>query len=207
LKKTAVNGDAPLPLIGQKAPSFEAVSSSGSLCFPETFAGNWVVLFSHTKSFNTSSTSDFAAIREVGDEFRKNGCALVDLYCGDYERYLDRFRALKEQAFSSGMERFDVQFVLVDDGLRSVTRNYGICGTSESFHEEVSSFFVIDPSSVIRTILMYHPDNVSRAFDDLLRIVIALRKNDELHNDGAFRQIGAGLSVPMHIQNRVALAF
>lgn len=198
MKKSSGSADAAFPRIGQQAPSFESASSSGSLRFPEMFAGKWVVLFSHTRAFNPSSPSDIARIFEVGDEFLKNGCALVDLYCGYYGRYLANFRCLKDQSMASGQERGDVHFVLVDDEKRDVARHYGICCESEPQHEDVSSFFVIDPSSVIRTILMCHPDNVSRAFEDLLRVVIALRKHDELHGSA---------SVPFHVQNRVALAF
>jgi peroxiredoxin (alkyl hydroperoxide reductase subunit C) len=198
LKKSVVSADAAFPRIGQKAPTFEAVSYSGSLRFPEACAGNWAVLFSHAKAFTPSSSSDIARIYEVGDEFQKNGCRLFDVYSGDYERYLAEFRCLIDQSMAVGLEHGDVHFVLVDDGQRTVARHYGLCCEDTPLHEDVSSFFVIDPSSVIRTILMYHPDNVSRAFDDLLRIVIALRKQDELHGVA---------SLPFHVQNRVALAF
>ena len=36
-----------MPLIGDKAPSFEAVTTQGPIKFPEDYAGKWVILFSH----------------------------------------------------------------------------------------------------------------------------------------------------------------
>jgi peroxiredoxin len=36
-----------LPLIGEKAPSFVAESTQGTVHFPEDFKGKWVVFFSH----------------------------------------------------------------------------------------------------------------------------------------------------------------
>ena len=40
-----------MPLIGDKAPSFEAVTTQGSIKFPEDYAGKWVILFSHPADF------------------------------------------------------------------------------------------------------------------------------------------------------------
>jgi peroxiredoxin len=36
-----------IPLIGESAPPFEAVTTQGTLRFPEDYQGKWVVLFSH----------------------------------------------------------------------------------------------------------------------------------------------------------------
>ena len=35
-----------MPLIGDKAPSFKAVTTQGPIKFPEDYAGKWVILFS-----------------------------------------------------------------------------------------------------------------------------------------------------------------
>ncbi|HOI37605.1 MAG TPA: redoxin domain-containing protein, partial [Bacillota bacterium] len=36
-----------IPLIGEKAPSFEAVTTQGKISFPDDYKGKWVILFSH----------------------------------------------------------------------------------------------------------------------------------------------------------------
>ena len=36
-----------MPLIGDKAPAFKAVTTQGEISFPEDYKGKWVILFSH----------------------------------------------------------------------------------------------------------------------------------------------------------------
>lgn len=36
-----------MPLIGDKAPPFNAVTTQGNINFPEDYSGKWVILFSH----------------------------------------------------------------------------------------------------------------------------------------------------------------
>ena len=40
-----------MPRIGDKAPSFKAVTTQGEINFPEQYAGSWVILFSHPADF------------------------------------------------------------------------------------------------------------------------------------------------------------
>ena len=40
-----------LPLIGDKAPEFRAITTEGKINFPEDFKGKWVMLFSHPADF------------------------------------------------------------------------------------------------------------------------------------------------------------
>ena len=36
-----------LPLIGDKAPAFQALTTNGTIHFPEDYEGKWVLFFSH----------------------------------------------------------------------------------------------------------------------------------------------------------------
>ena len=40
-----------MPRIGDKAPSFHAVTTQGDINFPADFSGSWVILFSHPADF------------------------------------------------------------------------------------------------------------------------------------------------------------
>ena len=59
-----------MPLIGDKAPSFEAVTTQGPIKFPEDYAGKWVILFSHPADFTPVCTTEFMTFATMADEFK-----------------------------------------------------------------------------------------------------------------------------------------
>ena len=58
-----------------------------------------------------------------------------------------------------------------------VAHKYGMIQPGESNTKAVRAVFVIDPKGAIRTIL-YYPLSLGRNFDELLRIVTALKAAD-----------------------------
>lgn len=67
------------PLIGEKAPSFEAQTTKGKIKFPEEFKGKWVVFFSHPADFTPVCTTEFVAFQKRYDDFKKLNCELIGL--------------------------------------------------------------------------------------------------------------------------------
>ena len=66
-----------LPLIGDKAPSFKAVTTQGEINFPEDYKGKWVILFSHPADFTPVCTTEFITFGAMMDEFKKLNTELV----------------------------------------------------------------------------------------------------------------------------------
>ncbi|HUM88487.1 MAG TPA: redoxin domain-containing protein, partial [Prolixibacteraceae bacterium] len=58
-----------LPRIGEKAPSFEAVTTQGNIKFPGDYAGSWVILFSHPADFTPVCTSEFMTFASMEEQF------------------------------------------------------------------------------------------------------------------------------------------
>jgi peroxiredoxin len=69
----------PMPRIGDKAPSFKAVTTQGEISFPEQYAGNWVILFSHPADFTPVCTSEFITFASLEGKFAEANCKLVGL--------------------------------------------------------------------------------------------------------------------------------
>ena len=48
-----------MPRIGDLAPHFEAVTTQGTIKFPDDYQGKWIILFSHPADFTPVCTSEF----------------------------------------------------------------------------------------------------------------------------------------------------
>ena len=167
----------PMPRIGDKAPSFKAVTTQGEINFPEQYAGNWVILFSHPADFTPVCTSEFMAFATLADEFEKYNCKLVGLSIDGLYSHIAWLRTIKEKIDYKGMKNVEVKFPLIEDISMNVAKKYGMIQPGESTTQAVRAVFVIDPQGMIRTIL-YYPLSLGRNFDELLRVVIALQTAD-----------------------------
>jgi peroxiredoxin 2/4 len=166
-----------MPRIGDKAPSFKAVTTQGEIQFPDQFAGSWVILFSHPADFTPVCTSEFMTFATLERQFDELGCKLVGLSVDGLYSHIAWLRTIKEKIEYKGMKNVEVKFPLIEDITMEVAHKYGMIQPGESNTKAVRAVFVIDPKGVIRTIL-YYPLSLGRNFDELLRIVTALKAAD-----------------------------
>jgi peroxiredoxin 2/4 len=185
-----------LPGIGEKAPAFEANSSQGKLSFPKDLEGSWLILLGHVGDFVPSCAEGFAKMQLVEEEFYHNDCKLIALFTEDFSGFIKRYKECRAKHMPEELKDRANLICLVDDSSKEISRSYGILPTSEDDPDDIRAFFVIDNVGVIRTILMYHPQTILQSFDDLLRVIIALKRSDSVLSG----------SRALHVHNRVALA-
>lgn len=166
-----------IPRIGEKAPSFKAVTTQGEITFPEQYAGSWVILFSHPADFTPVCTSEFMTFATMMPEFAKYNCKLVGLSVDGLYSHIAWLRTIKEKIQYKGMKDVEVTFPLIEDITMEVAKKYGMMQPGESSTKAVRAVFVIDPKGVVRTVL-YYPLSLGRNFDEILRIVIGLQTAD-----------------------------
>jgi peroxiredoxin (alkyl hydroperoxide reductase subunit C) len=166
-----------MPRIGEKAPSFRAVTTQGDIQFPEQFSGSWVILFSHPADFTPVCTSEFMTFATLEKQFDQLNCKLVGLSVDGLYSHIAWLRTINEKIEYKGMKNVEVKFPLIEDITMEVAHKYGMIQPGESNTKAVRAVFVIDPKGVIRTIL-YYPLSLGRNFDELLRIVTALKTAD-----------------------------
>lgn len=166
-----------MPLIGEAAPAFTAVTTQGEINFPEDYAGKWVILFSHPADFTPVCTTEFMTFASMADEFKALNTELVGLSVDSLYAHIAWLRKIQELEWN-GMKNVEVKFPLIEDIRMNVANKYGMIQPGQSNTQAVRAVFVIDPEGKIRTIL-YYPLSMGRNFDEIKRIILALQKADK----------------------------
>lgn len=167
-----------MPRIGENAPAFKAVTTQGEINFPKDYEGKWVILFSHPADFTPVCTSEFMTFASMEKQFNDAGCDLVGLSVDGLYSHIAWLRTIKEKIEFKGMKNVEVNFPLIEDITMDVAKKYGMMMPGESNTKAVRAVFFIDPKGIIRTII-YYPLSLGRNFDELYRVLIALKTADE----------------------------
>jgi peroxiredoxin (alkyl hydroperoxide reductase subunit C) len=168
-----------MPLIGDKAPSFTAVTTQGTINFPKDYEGKWVILFSHPADFTPVCTTEFMTFASMMDEFTALNTQLIGLSVDSLYAHIAWLRKINELEWK-GMKNIEVTFPLIEDIKMDVARKFGMIQPNQSTTQAVRAVFIIDPKGFIRTIL-YYPLSMGRNFDEIKRIILALQKADRDH--------------------------
>ncbi len=168
-----------MPLIGDPAPAFEAVTTQGTINFPEDYKGKWVILFSHPADFTPVCTTEFMTFASMIDEFKAMNTELVGLSVDSLYAHIAWLRKIKELKWKD-FHDLEVTFPLIEDIRMDVAKKYGMIQPSQSNTQAVRAVFVIDPEGKIRLIL-YYPLSTGRNFDEIKRVIQALQKADQDH--------------------------
>jgi peroxiredoxin (alkyl hydroperoxide reductase subunit C) len=166
-----------MPRIGDKAPAFKAVTTQGDVTFPDQFAGNWVIFFSHPADFTPVCTSEFITFATLEQKFNEINCKLLGLSVDGLYSHIAWLRTIKEKIEYKGMKDVEVKFPLIEDITMEIAHKYGMIQPGESNTKAVRAVFVIDPKGIIRAVI-YYPLSLGRNFDELYRVVVALQTAD-----------------------------
>lgn len=166
-----------MPRIGDKAPSFKAVTTQGEINFPEDYAGKWKILFSHPADFTPVCTTEFMTFATRQKEFDDLNCQLVGLSVDGLYSHIAWLRSIQNIEFN-GMKNVEVTFPLIEDIKMDVANKYGMVQPAESDTQAVRAVFFIDPNDIIRTII-YYPAALGRNFDEIVRVLKGLQVADE----------------------------
>lgn len=168
---------ANLPKIGDKAPSFKAVTTQGDIDFPRQFEGSWVILFSHPADFTPVCTSEFMTFASMEKQFSDANCKLVGLSVDGLYSHIAWLRTIKEKIEYKGMKNIEVNFPLIEDITMEIAKKYGMIQPGESDTKAVRAVFFIDPKGIIRA-MVYYPLSLGRNFSELYRALVGLQTAD-----------------------------
>lgn len=168
-----------LPLIGDKAPAFKALTTTGTIHFPEDYAGKWVLFFSHPSDFTPVCTTEFMTLASMKDEFRELNVELLGLSVDSLYSHIAWIRKIEEFEWK-GMQRMKIDFPVIADLNTKVSTLYGMLQPNVSSTQAVRAVFLIDPEGIIRSIT-YYPLTTGRNFAEIKRMIQAIQKSDEVH--------------------------
>ncbi len=162
----------PMPRIGEKAPDFEAVTTTGNIKFSEYNEGSWVILFSHPADFTPVCTTELSAFATEKDFFAQRNTKLIGVSIDSIHSHLAWVNNVREK---SGVY---MDFPIIADLDMKVAQLYGMLHPGESSTAAVRAVFFIDPVGTIR-LIMYYPLNVGRNMEEIKRTLVALQTSDE----------------------------
>ena len=165
-----------MPMIGDPAPAFRAMTTMGKVNFPEDYKGSWVVLFSHPADFTPVCTTEFIGFSKLSEEFEALNTKLLGLSIDSLHSHLAWARNI-ETIDLDGKGKVKIKFPIIADISMQVAKKYGMLQTVAKT-QTVRAVFVIDPEGIIRTIL-YYPMSTGRNLPEILRIVQSLQMHDK----------------------------
>ena len=98
-----------MPLIGDDAPAFHAVTTQGEINFPEDYKGKWVILFSHPADFTPVCTTEFMTFGSMMDEFKALNTELIGLSVDSLYSHIAWLRKIQELEWN-GKKHIEVKF-------------------------------------------------------------------------------------------------
>ena len=161
-----------MPRIGDLAPDFETVTTTGKMKFSDFNKDSWVVFFSHPADFTPVCTTEMMGFSKEHDFFRQHNAKLLGLSIDSIHAHMGWVNNVKQ---NTGV-LFD--FPIIADLDMSVSKLYGMLQPGESETAAVRAVFFIDPKGKIR-LIMYYPLNVGRNMAEIKRVLVALQTSDE----------------------------
>ncbi|MCI8272597.1 MAG: peroxiredoxin [Clostridia bacterium] len=156
--------------IGQKAPSFTAESTYGTVNLDD-YKGKWLVFFSHPGDFTPVCTTEMISFAKANPYFEKLNTCLLGISIDSNPSHLAWMKNIYD------MTGIVLPFPIIADRNGSIARKYGMISNDISTTETVRNVFIIDDKGIVRVILVY-PLNVGRFIPEILRTVQALQMAD-----------------------------
>ncbi|HAJ95764.1 MAG TPA: peroxiredoxin [Actinobacteria bacterium] len=159
-----------MPLLGDKFPQLDVVTTMGKMKLPDDFSGKWLVFFSHPADFTPVCTTEFVAFQKRYNDFKKLNCELIGLSVDQVFSHIKWIEWIKDNL------KVEIQFPIIAD-TGAVSNTLGLVHPGKGTNT-VRAVFIVDPDSIIRAIL-YYPQELGRNMDEILRMVKGFQVADK----------------------------
>ena len=166
-----------VPLIGDEAPEFSAMTTKGPVNFPEDYRGKWAILFSHPADFTPVCTSELMTFAAMQEDFRKLNTELLGISVDSISSHLAWIKKMEDELEFNGMKNIKIAYPIVADVKMEVAKKYGMIQPRSSDTKAVRSVFFIDSKGIVRA-LIYYPMSNGRNFEEIRRLLLAMQTSD-----------------------------
>jgi peroxiredoxin (alkyl hydroperoxide reductase subunit C) len=160
-----------MPIIGEPAPDFEALTTNGMVKLSD-FKGKWLVLFSHPADFTPVCTTEFMAFSSIAEELKSLNVQLMGLSIDSVHSHLAWIRNVKEKM------GVDIPFPIIADLDMNVAKKYGMIHPGQSSTAAIRAVFFIDDKGILRA-MIYYPLTAGRYMPEIVRLVKSLQATDK----------------------------
>ncbi|MEL6375823.1 MAG: peroxiredoxin [Pseudomonadota bacterium] len=194
--------------INDTIPNLSVTTDQGSFDLHDWVGDSWAIIFSHPKDFTPVCTTEFSAVAQLADEWKKRGTKVLGVSVDGVEDHLKWKKDI--EAFGGATPDFAI---VADDGLE-VAKAFDMLpseyvlpdGRTPAHSATVRSVFIIGPDKQVK-LMMTYPMTVGRNFAEIVRALDALQSST---NKGvatpADWQPGQDVIIPPAVSNEEAKA-
>ena len=154
--------------LGDTAPDFSAVTTSGTINFHEWLGDSWGILFSHPADFTPVCTTELGAASKLKHDFEKRNVKMIAVSVDPIQQHFEWIKDINETQNTS------LDFPIIADSEKKVSELYDMIHPNASLTHTVRSVFVIGADKKIKLIIVY-PASTGRNFNELLRVIESLQ--------------------------------
>jgi alkyl hydroperoxide reductase subunit AhpC len=162
--------------INDLVPDFRARTNQGEIRFHDWIGDSWAILFSHPKDFTPVCTTEFGAVAQLADEWKKRNTKVIGVSVDGVDEHA---RWIGDIETVGGAE---VGFpIIADEGLE-VSKAFDMLpaeaylpeGRTPADSQTVRAVFIIGPDKKLKLSMTY-PMTVGRNFGEILRALDGLQ--------------------------------
>lgn len=165
--------------INDIAPDFTADTTEGKISLHDWIGDSYAILFSHPKDFTPVCTTEFGAVAQLADEWKKRNTKVMGVSVDTVEEHV------KWKNDISAYAGAPATFPIIDDTSLAVSKLYDMLpaeaympeGRTAANSATVRTVFIIGPDKKIRLMMIY-PMSVGRNFAEILRALDAIQATD-----------------------------
>ena len=154
--------------LGDTAPNFKALTTSGEIDFYEYLGKSWGILFSHPADYTPVCTTELGKTALLQDEFAKRNVRVLAVSVDPLDKHEGWVKDINET------QHCEVNFPIIADADRTIANLYDMIHPNASATATVRSLFVIGPDKLVKLMITY-PASTGRNFAEVLRVVDSLQ--------------------------------